>query len=452
MMRKTVLKSLPILTLFLIGEFFVFSLIRRHLMTEKSDSVVNNLQQEKRILLSLETSKTVQPSTPRGELVSREVFLKDIEPDKGVWDKWHKFKSHYFVHTGKNWGELSGNRSTCLATQSTVDRLSDLVDLIEYWKGPLSLAIFVPDIEYTIVSRLLNEHLLKCYESLERIVSVHLAYPKDHPPAAGSPELEEGISSLLRNVSCSKEDSKNLIKSLLYLRPKSMLKWRETYAYPQNLLRNMARRSCQTNWTMVSDIDMLTNPDFDMTLNEFFSSPEVSKTCSKDCAYIVPTYEIKDTQSHIPNNKSALMRLVHEGGARQFHVKVFSLNQKASNLKKWESLKNGSNIKIGYKIDKYILNYEPTYISKPDAPFFDERFIGFGMTRNTQTYEMFAKGYKFYILENAFLSHWGFTQVKDRPSWRYYQQYKNRKMFSDFTKEIFARYGRDPENQTTIGP
>jgi hypothetical protein len=28
--------------------------------------------------------------------------------------------------------------------------------------------------------------------------------------------------------------------------------------------------------------------------------------------------------------------------------------------------------------------YEPIYVAKADAPYFDERFIGYGMTRNTQ--------------------------------------------------------------------
>ena len=32
--------------------------------------------------------------------------------------------------------------------------------------------------------------------------------------------------------------------------------------------------------------------------------------------------------------------------------------------------------------------YEPIYISSADAPAFDERFIGYGMTRNTQVCKM----------------------------------------------------------------
>ena len=39
---------------------------------------------------------------------------------------------------------------------------------------------------------------------------------------------------------------------------------------------------------------------------------------------------------------------------------------------------------MAYKVDKYIFKYEPLYVARADMPPFDERFIGFGMTRNTQ--------------------------------------------------------------------
>jgi hypothetical protein len=35
-------------------------------------------------------------------------------------------------------------------------------------------------------------------------------------------------------------------------------------------------------------------------------------------------------------------------------------------------------------VDKYLFKYEPLYVARADTPPFDERFIGFGMTRNTQ--------------------------------------------------------------------
>ena len=36
------------------------------------------------------------------------------------------------------------------------------------------------------------------------------------------------------------------------------------------------------------------------------------------------------------------------------------------------------------RVEKYIFKYEPLYVARAETPQFDERFIGFGMTRNTQ--------------------------------------------------------------------
>merc|ERR1712059_178543 len=77
---------------------------------------------------------------------------------------------------------------------------------------------------------------------------------------------------------------------------------------------------------------------------------------------------------------------------------------------------------------------------------FDERFIGFGMTRNTQVYEMYVAGYSFHVLNNAFTSHHGFQSAKSRPAWRAKQQELNNGRFDEFAKEISAHYSADPYN------
>ena len=60
---------------------------------------------------------------------------------------------------------------------------------------------------------------------------------------------------------------------------------------------------------------------------------------------------------------------------------------------------------------------------------------------------MFVAGYQFYVLDNAFASHWGFQSIKTRPKWRAKQQEDNNKKFDDFAREITARYGgKDPYN------
>ncbi len=33
---------------------------------------------------------------------------------------------------------------------------------------------------------------------------------------------------------------------------------------------------------------------------------------------------------------------------------------------------------------QYRFMYEPIYVARADSPQFDERFVGYGMTRNTQ--------------------------------------------------------------------
>ena len=60
------------------------------------------------------------------------------------------------------------------------------------------------------------------------------------------------------------------------------------------------------------------------------------------------------------------------------------MNQKSSNLSEWEKIPQGDSVSVAYKVDKYLFKYEPLYVARADTPPFDERFIGFGMTRNTQ--------------------------------------------------------------------
>ena len=58
-------------------------------------------------------------------------------------------------------------------------------------------------------------------------------------------------------------------------------------------------------------------------------------------------------------------------------------------------------------MEKYIFKYEPLYVARADTPQFDERFIGFGMTRNTQV----LKGNG--VNENHILAHHKFLTKVD---------------------------------------
>ena len=170
---------------------------------------------------------------------------------------------------------------------------------------------------------------------------------------------------------------------LLNVRSKEMLAWRESYPYPQNLLRNLAKNGCQTNYTFIPDIDMVPTPGMDLQLETFLEKEQKRSNCSK-CAYVIPTYEISHKTNHLPTNKRELLELLKRKQARQFHQTLYPINQKSSNLNHWERVPEAKHIDIAYKVKKYIFKYEPLYIARADTPEFDERFVGFGLTRNTQ--------------------------------------------------------------------
>ena len=337
------------------------------------------------ILNAQENTPKVKPSeVPSESEVPKDVPISaipklTIDTHLGVFDKFRKFQSHMFTVVGEAWSVLSSSRALCLGAQTSVDRLYELVELVKNWSGPMSIAVFVPDIELAVGLRYI-QYLRSCNHAIERQVSFHLIYPVEHQGTTDHPDLQ-GLDEVVGNMDC--KQPKQVLKYLLNVRSKEMLAWRESYPYPQNLLRNLAKNGCQTNYTYIPDIDMVPTPGMDLQLETFLEKQEERNNCSK-CAYVIPTYEISINSTHLPTNKTELVQFVKNKQARQFHQALYSINQKSSNLKKWEKLPEAEELDIAYKVEKYIFKYEPLYIARGDTPAFDERFIGFGMTRNTQ--------------------------------------------------------------------
>ena len=59
-----------------------------------------------------------------------------------------------------------------------------------------------------------------------------------------------------------------------------MLSWRRTMQYPQNLLRNVARKNCGTEWVFLTDVDIIPIPNLAPDLAVFLRSPQ-AKNCKK---------------------------------------------------------------------------------------------------------------------------------------------------------------------------
>jgi len=360
-----------------------------------------------------------------------------LELSQGVFDKFRMFRTHMFSVTGSQWSQLSNSRLVCLGAQTSVDRLYELTELVTNWSGPMSISVFVPDIELGIGLKYI-QYLRSCYPAIERQVSFHLTYPADHPGLQ-----DVSFDELVGKLDC--KQPKQVMKYLLEKRDEEMMSWRPSYPYPQNLLRNLAKKGCQTNYTYIPDIDMVPTPGMDLQLETFLKKDQERNNCTQ-CAFVIPTYEISLNSSHLPQSKAELLEFLKEKQARQFHQALYSINQKSSNLLRWEKLPETPELEVAYKVEKYIFKYEPLYVSRGDTPPFDERFIGFGMTRNTQVYEMYVAGYSFFLLNNVFTSHWGFQNFSSRPPWRARQMEVNNAKFDEFAKEVSAHYNADPYN------
>ncbi|XP_018359680.1 PREDICTED: beta-1,4-glucuronyltransferase 1 [Trachymyrmex cornetzi] len=375
-----------------------------------------------------------QPASPDANSLKLDIKL-------GRWDSRRIFRMYDSVLVGSRFTELSQTYRVCLATQSSVEKLHSLVQVALHWTGPMSVALYAAgDEEFEVLQRYLV-YLRRCYESIRERVIFSLAVPKMR-----TPKKQPRVIELPDHVDCAKPEA--TLNEFMNRVPSEQTNWRIRNVYPQNHMRNLARKNCQTDYVFLTDVDIVPSFNLTVVLDEFLRNDNCDK-----CAYVIPTYEL-DTRVRFPPNKTELIRLATKGLARPFHQKVFIHNQFATNFTRWlqdvspnhvhhENVKTGK-VYISHDVTNFEFLYEPFYVAKDIVPPHDERFMGYGYTRNTQVYEMYVTGYQFKVLSPVFTGHWGLQTRKTRPAWRERQNSANRKQFETFKKEVFARYMRDP--------
>ncbi|KAJ9601078.1 hypothetical protein L9F63_000813, partial [Diploptera punctata] len=267
----------------------------------------------------------------------------------------------------------------------------------------------------------------KFTEISNRSSNFHLAFSPEHPPV-------EGDFNFIINEDCEKPEE--VLKELVRYRTRETSEWRNNALYPQNHLRNQARKNCQSSYVFLTDIDIIPSYAMAEEIDVFLKTVP----CEKLCAYVIPVYEIDDSV-RFPENKSVLVKYAKSGLARPFHERIYKAAQMPTDYKRWEENVDDENktVHISHTVAKYKEWYEPFFIVLDTAPPYDERFIGYGYTRNTQVYEMNAAGYEFKVLSSVFACHWHFkTFEQDYYSWRTVQLKSNHKQINKFKNEIIA--------------
>ncbi|GJQ84303.1 hypothetical protein Trydic_g5241 [Trypoxylus dichotomus] len=381
------------------------------------------------------------PEPPRNPCVSNiDVFEKGdfsvkLDLRLGRLDNSLKYKYFDNFWVGESFPDLNDRYTVCLATQSSLERLHSLVEVANHWSGPISVSVFAAGDDELNLLLLYITYLRQCQSNVRNRVSFHLAIPKSRVPRSVDIDVEQ-----ISTMDCNRPEV--TLKQMLKHVSSETTRWKNKNAYPQNHMRNLARKNCQTRFVYLTDVDIIPSYRQADELERFLRRTD----CKTKCAYVIPTYEL-DERVVFPSNKSDLLRLANKGLARPFHQKVFIFNQFATNFSKWQNtISQGSDIHISHTVTNFEFLYEPFYVAADDAPPHDERFVGYGYTRNTQVYEMFVAGYDFFVLSPIFTCHWGLSTKRSKPAWREQQNNENRKKFDNFKHEVFAKYGRDPLN------
>ncbi|XP_077970904.1 beta-1,4-glucuronyltransferase 1-like isoform X2 [Styela clava] len=277
-----------------------------------------------------------------------------------------------------------------IATQCSVNHLHHLVELAERWKGPISCTVFAPNLDASYADDAIDI-LRKCFSDIRKYVYFHLVYPAQHP-------ADVSKVGVWQDLSCS-----------------ALLDKLQNYGYqnyvvgnipfPHNILRNVARKGVITEFVLLIDIDTMPNLELRQEFNNFAYRHSLFGLLTEQTVFVVAAFEIKKGIK-MPSNKTELLSGIRTGTVRTFHNETCWWCHRSENFDLWRKIPQVSNLEVAFYAD-WDKSWEPFYISHRNVPLFDERFKQYGFDRIQQICELHIAGYKFAVLNNAFVVHHG---------------------------------------------
>lgn len=327
--------------------------------------------------------------------------------------------------TGSEFVQQSQMNKVTVTTQTSMDRLPTFVDSYRYWKGPISLAIFLRGpMEYFVFLSYIS-FMERCFPQQFGRTRFNIATPTEDP-IPGDVTIQ---TTDFNNIDCLVKSS--VIKALLRKKLIKSIEWLKWKWYPQNMMRNFARHNIVTDYQITLDVDIIPCPKMSERLNTFLNTSYEYKN-----ALVVPTYEVS-TKAAFPQTKNELVRLAKKRMAQPFHKDVYLPNQNATNFPKWEKIYDSFEpVHIVHEIQNFPMHYEPFFIEFRSSPIYDESFVGYGFTRSSHAYEMFFKYGNFLVLSPVYTAQLGIIKVKQWSDARQQQNEYNRRRFDIFLKNI----------------
>ncbi|XP_045504634.1 beta-1,4-glucuronyltransferase 1-like [Colias croceus] len=385
------------------------------------------------------------------------------------------------------------------ATQATPEFIYHIAEIAKYWDGPISLAVYVPNYDMDITIQIMKQ-LCSCYPGMSK-VSLHLFYPKRHPPKIRKPEqiiVTTEISTTTSNVSVE-EILRDKLERYKNLNPKTRagyVEWvrkkkiermmakiskKEEGApnlhfvdcsgpevldiptfrrdhkmiYPINVGRNVARNASKTNYFIVSDIEMVPSdglaPKFLRMVRKLMGDKKRDEGCIfAKTVFVVPLFEVERGEE-IPHDKDTLVNMVTSNRAMYFHQKVCSHCQRFPGLQTW-LLRPSPDILEPMLIARREYPYhrwEPLYFGTHREPWYSESLSWEGkQDKMTQMLELCLQEYRMVVLDGGFLCH---AAISKNTSNNARAQTINRQRYQGIISSFKQNYPDRPKCKLTWG-
>lgn len=280
-----------------------------------------------------------------------------------------------------------------LATQCSANHLHHVVMLAERWSGPISVAVFGPNLDASFATDAILS-MQACWPDIRKRVTFHLIYPAEHPA-----DLAKSTGSIVYS------DCEELRKIIHDFGGDDDLNYKNEIPYPHNVLRNAARKGSATEFVFLIDVDVMPSLNIRDDFNKFATRHSLYSHMDDMVVFVVPVFEIQ--KGYVcPNDKHELKKSCDLKEVRSFHEETCKWCHEPEQPQKWLQLPHSSRLDISFN-STWTKSWEPFYIGRRSVPLYDERFMVYGFDRIQQICELHAAGYKFSVLNNAFLVHDG---------------------------------------------
>lgn len=323
-----------------------------------------------------------------------------------VLDSSGEFKIVNFLVQAENLRlQKNGYEDVTLVTQCSSEHLPQLATLASAWSGPISVAVFVTvdNLGDTLIT---ITDLRRCFSDVRANTSFHLVYPLSQHRQA---DLQETVaakaitkwsslssSSTGSSRSMSAADCERIVPRRtmgVEISPAEILNGptvavpnydRSSSPYPNNLLRNVARRNSLTEFVFVIDVDMVPNEGLHREFIHFAKSNRLFSDSKKDdkTVYVVPAFEAKESVE-VPKDKTGLLQLLDTMQVRPFYFELCWKCQKHTDYDAWQREPISPQLNVIFEV-LWKDPWEPFYVSRNTVPFYDERFKQYGFNRISQ--------------------------------------------------------------------